>query len=380
MTAEKIIVVEDERVVARDIEKRLSKLGYVVPVTVASAEEAIRKTAELQPDLVLMDIQLKGKMDGIEAAEQIRTDYGIPVIYLTAYADEATLQRAKVTEPFGYVLKPFDEKDLHTAIEVALRRRLAEAAIRVALEKEKELSELKSRFWAMAAHEFRSPMSSILSTAQLLEHHSHELPEERRREYLYMIQQSVWSMDQLLNDVLMIGRVEGGNLKFEPAFLDLEKFCRDLVAEVQFSLGSRHQIVFNCQGPCNNTFLDKKLLRYILTNLLSNAIKYSLEGNVYLELLCSDEDIIFQVKDTGIGIPKEDQRQLFEPFQRASNTSNIPGTGLGLTMVKRCLDLHSGRISIESEVGVGTIITVQLFLTDQISSDSKCGSATHESS
>jgi signal transduction histidine kinase len=373
MAAEKILVVEDERVVARDIEKRLKKLGYVVTLTVASGEEAIKKTAETRPDLVLMDIQLKGEMDGIEAAERIRTDFDIPVIYLTAFADEETLQRAKATEPFGYILKPFDERDLHTAIEIAFRRRLAEAAVRVALEKEKELSELKSRFWSMVAHEFRSPMTSILSTAQLLEHHSHELPEERRREYLYMIQQSIRSMDQLLNDVLTIGQVEGGSLRFNPAPLDLGPFCQDLVEEIQFSAGLTHQIIFNYEGGCHTASLDKRLLRHILINLLTNAIKYSPRGSVDFSLSCLDEEVVFQIKDRGIGIPSEDQRHLFEPFQRAGNVGNIPGTGLGLTMVKKCLDLHYGQIEIESEVGVGTTVTIKLFLASQVNSERGSG-------
>ena len=373
MAAEKILVVEDERVVARDIEKRLKKLGYVVTLTVASGEEAIKKTAETRPDLVLMDIQLKGEMDGIEAAERIRTDFDIPVIYLTAFADEETLQRAKATEPFGYILKPFDERDLHTAIEIAFRRRLAEAAVRVALEKEKELSELKSRFWSMVAHEFRSPMTSILSTAQLLEHHSHELPEERRREYLYMIQQSIRSMDQLLNDVLTIGQVEGGSLRFNPAPLDLGPFCQDLVEEIQFSAGLTHQIIFNYEGGCHTASLDKRLLRHILINLLTNAIKYSPRGSVDFSLSCLDEEVVFQIRDRGIGIPSEDQRHLFEPFQRAGNVGNIPGTGLGLTMVKKCLDLHYGQIEIESEVGVGTTVTIKLFLASQVNSERGSG-------
>lgn len=361
MTAEKILVVEDERVVARDIEKRLKKLGYVVSASVASGEAAIEKVAEVRPDLVLMDIRLKGQMDGIEAAEQIRTDFNIPVIYLTAYADDVTLQRAKVTEPFGYIVKPFDERDLHVAIEVALRRQLSETAIRVALEKEKELSELKSRFWSMAAHEVRGPMTSILGCAQLLEHENHNLTEERRREFLYIIQQSVRTMDQLLNDLLAIGRVEGGSLKFEPAVLNLEQFCRGLVEEIQFSAGLERSIVFHYQGHCENVCLDQKLVRHILTNLISNAIKYSPPGHpIYFDLSCTPGQVTLQVRDTGIGIPLEAKKHLFEPFHRGSNVGKIPGTGLGLTMVKRCLDLHGGQITVDSEVGVGTTIIVSL--------------------
>ncbi len=369
MAKAKIVVVEDQRIVAKDIAKRLKDLGYLVLATVASGEEAIKKVAENQPDLVLMDIQLKGEIDGIETAEQIRTDFDIPVIYLTAYADESTLQRAKITEPFGYIVKPFDEKDLQAAIEIALRRRIAEAAIRVALKKEKELSELRSRFWSMVAHEFRTPMTAILSSAQLLEHHGQNLSEMKRREYLYLIQESVKSMDYLLNNVLAVGKADGGNLEFNPSPVDLEQFCRELVEEMQFSADPKHEIIFLSQDPCTEASLDQKLLWHILSNLLSNALKYSPEGGkVYLELSCPNGKAILQVKDTGIGIPSTAQERLFEPFMRAENVGNIPGTGLGLTMVKKCLDLHGGQITVESVVGVGTTFTITLPLNSSLNS------------
>ena len=117
-----VLVVEDESIVALDIQNMLGSLGYEVPVVVSSGEAAIEKAAETHPDLVLMDIRLKGDMDGIEAAEQIRGRFNIPVVYLTAYADDETLQRAKITEPYGYILKPFGERELHTAIEIALHK------------------------------------------------------------------------------------------------------------------------------------------------------------------------------------------------------------------------------------------------------------------
>lgn len=361
MTGEKILVVEDERVVARDIEKRLLKLGYGVAAIASSAEEALQKVADYQPDLVLMDIQLQSEADGIEAAEAIRVNFDIPVIYLTAYADEATLQRAKATEPFGYIIKPFDERELHVAIEVALRRRLAEAAIRVALAKEQELRELKSRFWSMFAHEFRQPMTSILSSAQVMEQYGNTMPEVRRREYLYLIQNSIRSMDNLLSDILTVARAEGGSLEFSPTLLNLEQFCRELVEEMQFISDGTHSISVTSQGNCTNTYLDKKLLWHILSNLLSNAIKYSPPGSsISLDLFCPNGDIVLIIKDAGIGIPQEDQPHLFEPFHRASNVGSVPGTGLGLTLVKKCLDLHGGQIQVNSIPGRGTTVTVKL--------------------
>ncbi|HEY9762564.1 MAG TPA: ATP-binding protein [Trichocoleus sp.] len=367
MAGEKILVVEDERVVARDIEKRLKKLNYTIVASVASGEEALAKVAELQPDLVLMDIQLKGQMDGITAAEQIRVDFDIPVIYLTAFADEDTLQRAKTTEPFGYIVKPFDERDLHVTIEVALRRRLAEAAIRVALEKEKELSELKSRFWSMIVHEFRNPLTSILSSSQLLETYGERLNAERKQEYLELIQTSVKTMNRLLHDTLEIIKTEQSSLGFNPTTLDLEAFCQDLVQETQLNSGAKHHILFLHHGDCRGMCLDSKLLWHILSNLLSNAVKYSPQGGtIILEITCNFEEVIFKVKDEGIGIPQETQNHLFEPFHRAKNVGNIPGTGLGLTLVRKCLDLHGGHIEVESEVGKGSTFIVNLHTYSEV--------------
>ena len=125
-----IMVVEDERIVAKDIEMSLHKLGYHVCSLASSGEEAIRKAEENRPDLVLMDIVLQGEMSGIEAAGQIRSQFDIPVIYLTAYADKETLNLAKTTEPFGYMLKPFEEKKIHTAIEMALYKHKKEKALK----------------------------------------------------------------------------------------------------------------------------------------------------------------------------------------------------------------------------------------------------------
>ncbi|MEB3356987.1 MAG: ATP-binding protein [Synechococcales bacterium] len=368
MAGKKILVVEDERVVARDIEKRLKKLGYAIAASVSTGQDAIVAAAEHHPDLILMDIRLKGDMDGVEAAEQIRSQQDIPIIYLTAYADETTLQRAKITEPFGYIIKPFDEKDLHVAIEVALRRRLAELAVQVALEKEKELSELKSRFWSMVAHEFRNPMSVILSYAQILETHGHELPDSQKQEYLRTIQRDIRAMDRLLSDVLAISRVEGDHLSFKPEVIDLALFCQDLVQEMQFSWGRSHQIIFNAQNECDNPCFDANLLWHILSNLLANAMKYSPDGStIYFNLTYHDEVAIIQIRDFGIGIPLEAQESMFDPFYRADNVGDISGTGLGLTMVKKCLDLHGGSISVSSQLAVGTTFTVSIAASDRCS-------------
>ena len=239
-------------------------------------------------------------------------------------------------------------------------RKRAEAEIRNALEKEKELSELKSRFVTMTSHEFRTPLTTILSSAELLEDYSSRWSEDKKLLHLRRIILTVKHMTQLLNDVLLLGKAEAGKLQCSRSVFDVVQFCRDLVEEMQMITDS-HTITFNHQCDCDKVDLDEKLVRHVLSNLLSNAIKYSPRGgNVYFELACTQKEVIFRVKDEGIGIPDIDKVQLFESFYRASNVGTISGTGLGLTIVKQAVDLHGGKITVESEVGVGTTFLVSL--------------------
>lgn len=229
------------------------------------------------------------------------------------------------------------------------------------LEKEKELSQLQSRFFSMASHEFRTPLSTILISAQLLQHSNNECSKEKRIRNVQRIEAAAKHMIHLLNDILTINRAETGKLEFNATLLDLEKFCRNLVEEKKLSAGNQYTIIFGSQGLYKNVYMDEKLLRSILLNLLSNAIKYShVGGIVHFTLVGEQGEVIFRIRDEGIGIPPEDQQHLFEPFYRGKNVGTIAGTGLGLTVVKKCVDLHGGRITVASEVEVGTMCTVTL--------------------
>ncbi|GET43064.1 PAS domain-containing sensor histidine kinase [Microseira wollei] len=245
-------------------------------------------------------------------------------------------------------------------------RKQAEEEIRNALAKEKELSELKTRFITMASHEFRTPLSTILSSADLLEYYVEENSTEKQLEHIQRIQTACLNMTQLLNDVLVIGRAEAGKLEFKPSPINLVEFCRDFVEEMQLSAGYQHRITFELTPdrlPKTEFIpgLDEKLLRYILNNLVSNAIKYSpYGGNVSLRLYYQDSHAILQVEDEGIGIPPEDEDHLFEPFYRGKNVENISGTGLGLAIVKRAVDLHGGQIAFKSKISRGTTFIVTL--------------------
>ncbi|MEI6445958.1 MAG: PAS domain S-box protein [Nostocales cyanobacterium ELA583] len=243
------------------------------------------------------------------------------------------------------------------------QRKQVEEEIQKALAKEKELSELKSRFVSMTSHEFRTPLAVISSSAEILRNFGHRLEEKSKREHLECIQTYVNHTTQLLDDILLINKAETGNLAFQPAPLDLVPFCQSLTQEIQLS-SSNHTIVFasNSQSNIIGNF-DKKILRQILSNLLSNAIKYSPNSAIVnFNLDTTESNVIFSIQDQGIGIPEADQVKLFESFHRAKNVGNIPGTGLGLSIVAKCVDLHKGAIAVNSQLGRGTtfIVTIPL--------------------
>jgi PAS domain S-box-containing protein len=241
------------------------------------------------------------------------------------------------------------------------KRKQLEEELRTALEKEKELNELKSRFVTVISHEFRTPLSTILSSSELVEHYHHKWTEEKLLSHIHRIQTSVKHMTDMLDDVLVIGKAEVGRLDFQPVLLDLVEYCRELLQELQQDLNTEHAIAFHCEYESISCHMDKRLLGHILRNLLTNAIKYSPNNSITTFTLTDQESrVVFEIKDQGIGIPQEDLPSLFESFHRAANVGNIPGTGLGLTIVKKCIDLHQGEIFVNSEVGVGTTFTVTL--------------------
>ena len=232
-----------------------------------------------------------------------------------------------------------------------------------ALEREKELSEIKGNFVSLVSHEFRTPLGVIMSSAEVLDRYFERLPEERRARCLRSILASSKNLARLMEEVLLLGRVEAGRLHFSPAPIDLEKFCRTLTEEIATSMAQRCPIRIEIAGSLEGATSDEGILRHVLSNLLSNACKYSEPGDpVDFHIRRSEgaTDAVFIVRDRGIGIPEEDQKQLCTSFTRASNVGNRPGTGLGLVVVQRCVQLHGGSLEIRSKVGIGTTVTVTL--------------------
>lgn len=231
--------------------------------------------------------------------------------------------------------------------------------IRKNLEKEKELSDLKLKFFSMVSHEFRTPLSIILGSSQLLAEGNAQWSEDRRLKNIQRIQSSAQLMTRYLSDILTLTRAEAGNLECEPAALDVEAFCLNLIEELEFTELNQHVIEFQSEGLCGLVKLDEKLLYSILSNLLLNAMKYSAPGSkIQIILHCTADTTTFWVKDEGIGISEADRQNLYNPFYRGENVADIKGTGLGLAVVKKCVDLHKGTIVVESRVGTGTTFRV----------------------
>ncbi|MBD0347255.1 MAG: PAS domain S-box protein, partial [Coleofasciculus sp. Co-bin14] len=261
------------------------------------------------------------------------------------------------------------------ARDITERKRAEE--IYHALERERALSEERFNFVSMMSHEFCNPLSSIIVSSDILKNFRHKATQEQANRCLDRIEAAAYEMTQLLEDILSLTKAEVGKLEIKPQPFDLKKLCQQLVEGMRLTTGNQHTLTFVSQGECNQAYMDESLLKHILTNLLANAIKYSPEGStVRLELFCQNEEAIFKIQDQGIGIPPGDQQHLFEPFHRGRNVGKIPGTGLGLCIVKKFVDLHKGTIALKSEVGVGTTFIVTLPLNHQTSVEKRHNAST----
>jgi signal transduction histidine kinase len=239
-----------------------------------------------------------------------------------------------------------------TMLDVTERRQ-AEEDIRAALQRQTELNALRSRFVAMTSHEFRTPLATILSSAELLRYYSDRMRVSERMETLENIESAVHRMTRMLERVLLIGKSDADMLEFSPGAVDLDALCRTLLGEVtsqQPGAAQRTRYRFEVREPVG--LYDENLLRHIFSNLLSNAFKYSPHGQeVCFHVREEGSSVVFDDIDQGIGIPANEVAHLFESFHRASNVGNIPGTGLGLSIVKKSVELHRGTIEVTSRVG-----------------------------
>ncbi|MBL1209535.1 ATP-binding protein [Geminocystis sp. GBBB08] len=355
-----ILIVEDELIAAESLALDLEKLGYQICGIVNSGEKAIKKVKQCQPNLILMDIMLKGKMDGITAAQIIYDQYKIPIIYLSAYADNDTLNRTKSTSVYGYLVKPYKIVDVRTTILIALSKFEEDRQREIDLSAEKKLNQIKTQALATASHDLRTPLTNILGYTELIRDYGDIITPEKKERYFNFIKSAVVKMTDSLEDLLLISKAEEGKITLYPQQFNIVEYLSIIVDEYN-NLTEDHELKLYTNQDNYQVYLDKKILNHILNNLISNAIKYSPEGGkIMLRINCQAKQFVLEIEDKGIGMPENYKAKLFTLFERADNVGKIKGNGLGLSIVKKAVDLQGGKIELESKENEGTkfIITI----------------------
>lgn len=329
------------------------------PVCAGVAVAAWALAAEAQSNAVITraaDVNAVGRAWQLPAAAVVGGFALLAVIWIVLLRRRAARQQRETAAA----------REANAVLEQRVQERTkelehAKEELHKALAAEREVGELRARFVSMVSHEFRTPLGIIMSAVELLRGYLDRLPAERRTELLEDIYSSTRRMSGLMEQVLLLGRVESGRAQFRPTALNLPELCQALIDETYSAVGRRCEIALDCGGDLDGAQGDQSLIRQSLNNLLSNAVKYSpAESTVHLRVHRNGSDVVFSVQDCGIGIPKSEKAQLFQAFQRCSNVGDAPGTGLGLLIVRRCVELHGGTIDLESEVGAGTCFRVTL--------------------
>ena len=379
----KVLLIEDNLAEARllkEILKGNEKKEFHL-VNVSRLSEAISLLQQTDFDVILLDLTLPDSQGLASLAPLFITAPKLPIVVLTNTNDDNLALAALRQGAQDYLIKREVSLEILTrSLCYAIERKQMEEALRESnealkmsviertnqLEKAQELNQLKTEFVSMLSHDFRNPLNKILLSAGLLEESRDRLTKDQQVSYFRMIRSAIKDMDQLLTEVLLIGRSDSGRLycQFDP--VDLLDYCQKLVESFTVKLEPQSAVIFQIEGSLERGLWDINLIKHILTNLLGNALKYSPQGNpVEFKIIVESEQVVFKIIDQGIGIPSQDQENLFKPFYRGSNVDNIQGTGLGLAIVGRCVEAHKGQIHLESEEGKGTKITVILpIITD----------------
>ena len=363
----KILVIEDEAILRREVLEWLTLEDHEA-VGAADSVAGIESAFQSPPDLIICDVMMP-HLDGYGVLFEIRANpstAGIPFIFLTAKTRNEDFRIGMDLGADDYLTKPFTRMVLLNSIQARLEKiahqekvhHLELDRLHQALDQERDQRLLKAKFVAMFAHDFRNPLASILSSTSLVRDYADRMDDQRRMMHLNRIEASVRHLIQMVDDVLTVAQMEANRLDFKPEPLDVEQFIREIVEEFQAIYRETRSIVFE-SAPVGLPLADHRVLRQITANLLSNAIKYSpKETEVFVKLKSEDRCWTLVVRDEGAGVSEADQERLFIPFERGSNVKNVAGTGLGLAVVKQAVDLCGGSVKFESQINVGTTVTV----------------------
>lgn len=345
-----ILIVEDEAIVALDLRYRLEAFGYAICGTASTGDEAIRLARSAHPDIVLMDIQLKGAMDGIEAARHIGEELDVPIVFVTAFTDEATLLRVKSAAPYGYIIKPYDEREIRIVLELAMAKFRYAMGLQRAKEAAEASDRAKTSFLSNISHELKTPLNVIMGCIDLA---SRDGSEEERREYLSLADRGARRLQTLIDTILDYTKVELGALA--PMEQDFElgallSCCWQPFAFDAYAKGLEPQLELDPALPAMVRG-DPERLCTLMRNLLDNAIKFTEAGFVCLSaqrITQPDHEaqLRLAVTDSGKGIPDEQQKRFFEAFSQGddSRTRATGGLGLGLSLARALAKLLGLRL------------------------------------
>lgn len=366
-----VLIVEDENTIALDVEQSLKKLGYKVSGLARSGAEAIEKATSCRPDVVLMDIRLGGPTDGIDTGGLLWSKMNIPVVFLTAYADEGTLERAKSAAPFGYVVKPFHDQELHAAIMMALFKHKAfqelEERVRERTILLEEAVRSRDEFLLVAAHELRTPLTALQLQLQGLERMVqgtlHSSPSDDERKIPGKIEKAVRSAGRLCALVERLLDVSGLGAEKLPLLREETSLSQVVMETVETFRAKAEsagcQVQLEVADPAIGTW-DRSRLEQVVSNLLSNAIKYGGGKPVDVSVAADGKVAILKVADQGIGIAEADRERIFGRFERAVSLRHYGGLGLGLYITRRLVEAHGGTIWVDSSPGAGATFSVEL--------------------
>ena len=332
----------------RDLEAQ-KKDGSLFPVEISLNQTFINN--ESHTVAFIIDITDRKVME-----EALKNSEEQLIVYATELEKRVQLRTKELDE----TIKKLEDVNKHLEDEI-LERKKAQEDVVSALENEKELNELKSRFVSMASHEFRTPLSAILSSASLISKYNDPGTEEKRLKHVDKIKSSINNLNNILNDFLSLAKIEEGKTDVQRYEFDINNLAQEVMSDIEEVLKKGQYIELRKFGTERKLQSDEKLLKNILINLLSNAIKYSHENSkIIFDIIYGKKSIDVHITDNGIGIDKNDQKHLFERFFRAKNATNIQGTGLGLHIVKKYVEMLSGTITFESQLNIGTTFKVKL--------------------
>lgn len=352
---DKILIIEDNVFIIDELEIRLCNLGYTVIGKAISGAEAIKIAEDSTPDLIISDIDLGEGIDGIETIETINSKQNIPVIYLTAFDDDLLVSRAQTTEPYAYLTKPVQEKELSIAIKMALYKHQTEKKL---IESNKELIKInaeKDIFVSIMAHDLKNALSSNMQLVELL--CSGKLDEAKTQRFLSHLNVSFRKSLDLLSSLIKWGKATQNKEGVKRGDVSPYSLVENVKGLYQQQLADKVITLSNCIAESDVVSTDKDMLEFILRNLISNSIKYtSHNGKIEVSCLDNNEHYEFCVSDTGKGMPAKKLESIFslDSIRSEPGTDGEEGHGLGLQIIKEYVRLLKGEIWAESEEGKGT--------------------------